>query len=216
MVIYQTTKQFYTAIAKALNIPTTNEKDKPLSGEVLKEEITLNANSRTLFIFPESKRLPASVRYWLDSLLNQGVKIVTFMVANPQRDVFLKLQKLELPLVSNQQMRAIIHDQARQMGITLTRSEIAELLASCGRNPFLARKKVAAYALGLEQNLEHTQYIDISPITYSVLLFIGIFRFVGLGTGDRGLYVVGSCILILIMILKQLGKIQGAKRKLGQ
>lgn len=75
---------------------------------------------------------------------------------------------------------------------------------------------MAAYALGLDQPLEHTQYIDISPITYSALLSIGLFRFVGLGIGDRGLYVVGSCVFLFFMIIRQLGKIRGSRRKIGQ
>lgn len=86
--IYRDSKQFFTAIAENLNIPTTNENDKPLSTEALKAEITLNVNPNTLFIFPHAKRIPTGIRYWLDFIGDQGVKIIAFTVTNPKKIFF--------------------------------------------------------------------------------------------------------------------------------
>ncbi|NES70809.1 MAG: hypothetical protein F6K24_39170, partial [Okeania sp. SIO2D1] len=59
-------------------------------------------------------------------------------------------------------------------------------------------------------------YLDISPIIISSLMAFGIVRFIGMGTGNKGLYIVGGISLISAMMFKQLGQIKGAKKRRGQ
>ena len=81
----------------------------------------------------------------------------------------------------------------------------------------LARKVIRASALGINNKKpEHSQYLDISPIIISGLMALGIVRFIGMGTGNKGLYIVGGVALILGLIFKQLGQVKGAKKCLGQ
>jgi hypothetical protein len=73
-------KSFFVAIATQLNIPTSIESDgdkppKPMSVDVLMEEILSNCNDDTLLILPEAKRLTTKIRYWLEDLINNGVKV---------------------------------------------------------------------------------------------------------------------------------------------
>jgi len=79
-------------LAEQLDIPTAEPKynkdgeevgEKPLTADGLKEEIAGNVGDSTLLILPESQRLPASIRYWLEDLLHLGVKLIGFAVANP-------------------------------------------------------------------------------------------------------------------------------------
>ncbi len=42
----------------------------------------------------------------------------------------------------------------------------------------------------------------------------GIVRFVGLGTGNKSLYIFGGVTLVAGMTLRQLGKVSGARKKL--
>jgi hypothetical protein len=54
----------------------------------------------------------------------------------------------------------------------------------------LARKVIRNEKLGLNKQAkpEHTQYVVVMPVIVAALLAFGIVRFVGLGTGNRGLY----------------------------
>jgi hypothetical protein len=210
-------KKFVQQIAEGLDFPTENENGRPMTADALKDELTDNLGDRHLLILPESQRLPASVRYWLEALLDNGVRIAAFSIANPRRDFFLKLHEIELSLPSDREIRQIMEAEARKRGLRLNRSQLAELQSRAGKNPFLARKVVSSYALGLEDDRpEHSQYLDISPIIIASLFCLGIVRFVGLGTGNRGLYIVGGVAFILAMMFRQLGQIKGAKKRLGQ
>lgn len=210
-------KKLLIQIAEALDIPTEDENERKLTADALKEEIAENVGDRTLLILPEAQRLPASLRYWIDLLLDNGVKIVAFSVTNPRRDFFLRLHELELSLPSDLEIRHIMEDEAKRKGVKLTRSQFAELQGRAGKNPFLARKVVGSYALGFDDDRpEHSQYLDISPVVIAALFALGIVRFIGLGTGNKALYIVGGVALILALMLKQLGRVRGARKRLGQ
>ena len=219
-------KKFLISIAEALDIPTSEPKynasgdevgEKALTADGLKEEIGENVGDQTLLIIPDSQRLPASLRYWLEGLLDDGVNLVLFAVANPRRDVFLRLLEVELSLPSDAEIRDVMSKEARRLGLTLTRSQLANLQAQAGRNPMLARKVIRSEALGINNNKpEHSQYLDISPVIISGLMALGIVRFIGMGTGNKGLYIVGGVALILAMMFKQIGQVKGARKRLGQ
>ena len=81
----------------------------------------------------------------------------------------------------------------------------------------LARKIIKNEALGLKQDKpEHTQYVVVMPIIIAAMLSFGVVRFVGLGTGNHGLYITGGVCLVAGMALKQLGNVKGARKRLGQ
>ncbi len=219
-------KKFLVSLAEALDIPTSEPKynnngdevgEKALTADGLKEEIACNVGDETLLIIPDSQRLPASLRYWLEGLLDNGINLVMFAVANPRRDVFLRLLEVELSLPSDLEIREVMRKEARRLGLSLSRSELANLQSQAGRNQMLARKVIRATALGINNKKpEHSQYLDISPIIISGLMALGIVRFIGMGTGNKGLYIVGGVALILGLIFKQLGQVKGAKKRLGQ
>jgi hypothetical protein len=219
-------KKFLVQMAEALDIPTVEPRynasgdevgEKALTADGLKEEIAGNVGDETLLIIPDSQRLPASIRYWLEVLLDNGVNVVLFAVANPRRDIFLRLLEVELSLPSDSEIRDVMAKEARRLGLSLSRSQLANLQSQAGRNPMLARKVIKATALGLNNNKpEHSQYLDISPIIISGLMALGIVRFIGMGTGNKGLYIVGGVALILAMMFKQIGQVKGARKRLGQ
>jgi hypothetical protein len=172
---------------------------------------------QNLFILPEAKRLPAGLRYWLQDAIATGVRIVGFAPVNPGRDLFLEMLEIELTLPSDAYIRVVMAAEAQRLGIELSKSRLAELQPLAGRNPLVARKIIRREALGLEQDKpEHTQYIVVMPIIVAMLLAFGIIRFIGFGTGNRGLYVTGGICLVGGMMLKQLGQVRGARKRLGQ
>lgn len=210
-------KKFFADIAEQLNIPTENEDGKALSMDALKDEIALNCNADTLLIFPEAKRLTTGIRYWLEDLMSNGVRVCCFAVASPGRDIFLKMIEVELELPSDRTIRETMQQEAQRLGLTIAESRLAALQPLAGRNPLLARKTIQREALGMNPDkVEHTQYLDITPLIMSALALLGVLKFWGMATGDRTLYIIGGCAIMVGLCLRYLGKVGGPRKKLGQ
>ncbi len=50
----------------------------------------------------------------------------------------------------------------------------------------------------------------------AALAMLAIVRFIGMGTGNKGLYIVGGIAMMVGMSLKYLGRVRGSRRKYGQ
>ncbi|VEP13122.1 conserved hypothetical protein [Hyella patelloides LEGE 07179] len=210
-------KTFFQAIAYQLNCPTHDDNDKALTVDALKEEILVNSGENTVLILPEAKRLTTSIRYWLEDMMSAGVSVVCFAVANPGKDIFLEMLEIELDLPSDRAIREVMEAEAQRQGLQIDKSRLAELQPLAGRNPMLARKIIKNEKLGLKQDKpEHTQYVVIMPILIALLMSFGIIRFIGMGTGNKSLYIFGGVTLVAGMTLKQLGSVRGARKRLGQ
>jgi hypothetical protein len=200
-----------------LDCPTEDDRNKPLTVDALKEEITANCGEDTILILPEAKRLTTSIRYWIEDMISAGARVVCFAVANPGRDIFLDMLEIELELPSDAHIRLVMAAEAQRQGLQIDKSRLAELQPLAGRNPMLARKIIKQEKLGLTQDKpEHTQYVVIMPVIIAMLFSFAIVRFVGLGTGNQGLYITGGVCLVSAMALKQLGNVRGARKRLGQ
>ncbi len=215
-------KQFFQGLAQQLGCPIEAEPDergrsRSLTVDQLKEEIALNVGDQTLLVLPESRRLPASVRYWVEDLMGDGVRVLATAVVNPGRDIFLDMVEVEIALPDDQVIRSAMRDEARRRGLRLTEAQLAQLQPLAGRNPAIARKVVRNEALGLKQQRpEHSQYLDISPLILAATCTLGLLRFIGLGTSNQSLYIVGGVAMMIGLSLKYLGRIRGAKRRYGQ
>jgi hypothetical protein len=209
-----------------LDIPTTEDKldkngdvvgEKPMMMDKLKEEIAVNVMPNTCLIFPEAKRLTTGIRYWLEDLMNNGVRVVCFAVVNPNRDIFLDMIEIEIKPPEDSQIRAVMRDEAQLLGLNINDSRLAELQTLAGRNPAIARKVIRRERLGMNPDkVEHSQYLDISPLVMAALACLAIVRFIGMGTGNKGLYIVGGIAMMVGMSLKYLGRVRGSRRKYGQ
>jgi hypothetical protein len=200
-----------------LDCPTEDDRNKPLTVDALKEEITANCGEDTILILPEAKRLTTSIRYWLEDMISAGARVVCFAVANPGRDIFLDMLEIELELPSDAHIRLVMAAEAQRQGLQIDKSRLAELQPLAGRNPMLARKIIKQEKLGLTQDKpEHTQYVVIMPVIIAMLFSFAVVRFIGMGTGNKGLYITGGVCLVSAMALKQLGNVRGARKRLGQ
>jgi len=220
-------KKFFQSIAQQLDIPTTEMKydrqgeptgEKDMTMDVLKEEILQNVCPETLLVSPEAKRLTTGIRYWLEDLMEAGVRLVCFAAHNPARDIFLEMLEIDLQLPSDRAIRAVMAEEAQRQGMSLSKSRLAQLQPLAGRNPMLARKVVRNEKLGLNQvsNPEHTQYLVIMPIVLAGLMTFSLVRFIGMGTQNKSLYIFGGAALVVSMAMKQLGQVRGARKRLGQ
>jgi hypothetical protein len=219
-------KKFFIAIAMQLDIPTTETQynkngdptgEKDLTVDALKQEILENSGEDTLLIFPEAKRLTTSIRYWIEDMISSGAKVVCFAVANPGKDIFLDMLEIELSLPSDAHIRLVMAAEAQRQGLEIDKSRLAELQPLAGRNPMLARKIIKQEKLGIKQDKpEHTNYVVIMPVIIAMLFSFAVVRFIGMGTGNKGLYITGGVCLVSAMALKQLGNVRGARKRLGQ
>jgi hypothetical protein len=210
------TKNLLKAIAEGLGCPTEtdDEKPKPMNLEQLKEEILSNAGGAVI-ILPEAQRLPASIRYWLSDCLADGAKVIALAAVNPKKDLFFELLEIEMALPSDDRIRSIMRAECDRYGLRLSDSQLSALQPLAGRNPMLARKVIRAEALGLKQEKpEHTQYLDVWPLVMAFLALLGVFKFVGIGTGERSLYLVGGVAMMIGMGFRYAGRVRGARRGL--
>lgn len=215
-------KKFFVELAKQFDIPTTCPKlnadgeeigEKPMSLDELKEEIALNIPADALLLFPESKRLTTGIRFWLEDL---NCRICCFALVNPNRDIFLDMVEIELSLPNDQTVRSAMESEARAIGLNIKEARFSELQSYAGRNVAAARKIIRQEKLGLTKDPNHNQYLDISPLIMGAFCCVGIVRFIGLGTGNRSLYMIGGIAMMAGLSLKYLGRVSGPRRKVGQ
>jgi hypothetical protein len=97
--------------------------------------------------------------------------------------------------------------------LDLSPGTFARLQQLSGTNLMLAKKVVKEESLGLTSRSggEHRNYIDIAPFVNAVLTALGIIRFVGLGMGDRTLYIFGGIVMLVGISFKYLSR--GLSRK---
>lgn len=220
-------KRFFVEMAEQLDIPTSETKydkdgepcgEKEMTMDALKDEILLNLGDRHLLIFPEARRLAAGIRYWLEDAIGAGVQVCCFAVVNPGRDIFLEMIEIELEPPNDRQIRQVMEAEAQRQGLKLSRSRLSELQPLAGRNPMLARRVIRNEALGLSEKASprHSQYLDIAPLILAATATLAILRFIGMGTGNKSLYIIGGCAMMVGLSLRYLSKISGPRKKLGQ
>ncbi|MGE5658475.1 MAG: AAA family ATPase [Actinomycetota bacterium] len=217
-------KPFLLAIGRQLNIELTKPKlnakgeevgEAPMSTDEMKEEIAVNLYSR-LLIIDDAHRLPQSLKLWLEEIHKSGNQLLLFSIKDPASGIFLRLGKLELPAPTDLQIRDIMQREAIAAGLSLSPSRLAALQRRVGKNLMLAKKVIRDEALGISSGVEHRDYVDISPFIMAALAGLGVVRFIGLGLGDRTLYIVGGIAVLIGISLKYLSRgLTRNRRRLG-
>ena len=124
--------------------------------------------------------------------------------------------EIELPLPDNQAIRAAMQNEAAKLNLNLTAARLSQLQPLAGRNPMLAKKVVRQEKLGINQKMEHRQYLVMMPIILSALFSVAVIRYIGRGTGNKNWQIFGAVALTMATAAKQLGRVEGAKKRLGQ
>ncbi len=176
----------------------------------------MNVGEDTVFVFPEAQRLTTSIRYWLEDCMGQGVTLALFATHAPERDIFLHCGQIQLGLPQQATIRQTMKEEAQAINWQVTDEELAKLEPLAGRNPMLARKVIRNAKHGMVEAPEHRQYVTVMPIVIAALFAFAVVRFIGMGTGNRALYILGGCSLVAAMGLRQLGNVRGSRKVLGQ
>lgn len=83
--------------------------------------------------------------------------------------------------------------EAVNRGMDLSNGDLAQLLSRAAGNPTLAIRAIEEEYLGLEEEGGvHKRYGDLMPLVMFISVFFLLIKFVGLGTSDRGLYILGG------------------------
>jgi hypothetical protein len=213
-------KKFFQQIAEQLDVPIEIEDDKgrvkQLTLDQLKEEIALNIPTDALLLLPQAKRLTTGIRFWLEDLIEAGCRVCCFAITNPSRDIFIEMIEVELEMPSDRAIRSAMEDEAAKLNLNLTPARISQLQPLAGRNQMLARKVVRQEKLGINQTVEHRQYLVMMPILLTALFSFAIIRYIGMGTGNKNWQIFGGVAFTMAMAAKQLGRVEGAKKRLGQ
>ncbi|WP_017711173.1 ATP-binding protein [Prochlorothrix hollandica] len=218
-------KALLIEIAEALGIPLEQEtesgKTRQLSADDLRREIGYELKrDKVLLICDDAERWPQSARYWLEACWKD--KALLMMIADrPQASgIFVKIPRISLDRVSPDQARSVMAEEASTLGVSLKVKDLAALQERVGGNPALARRVVREYALGMGEDqagTDHYRYVDGTPFLVAALGTVAIVRFVGLGLGDRSLYILGGVAMTLMYVLRTLlGAINKKSTRLGR
>jgi AAA domain len=177
-----------------------NKTATQLRGDLLKELI----KGERLLIADDAHRWSSSLRYWLEDIWRGGGLLLLLGFNVNPADIFSKLPVFPLKPLDDAQVREILRTEAERQGVKLSLAELARLQASAGNNPAIAKRVVREASLGLapESGAQHHQYIDGTPILMVLLVMVGIVRLVGLGMGDKSLYVIGGMLTLATIALR--------------
>lgn len=203
-------KETLTEIADQLGVSTVSDGDKPKPLTAAQLRDTLGDRLRqpqSLLIADDAHRWSASLRYWLEDLFRNGVLLLLLATNPPAKDIFLKLPVVELPPLTADQVRTIMQREALDQGMTLSPARFSELQTRAGGNLALAKRVIYEELLGISEtrtDQAQAQYIDGTPFLLALVAIVGVVRLVGLGLGDKALYILGGILTLLAIALRAL------------
>ncbi|WP_338430909.1 ATP-binding protein [Synechococcus elongatus] len=212
-----TQRQLLIQVAEQLEIEPEQRQTVALFAETLREELE-HWPEPVFLVVDQVQRCPASFRLWLEQLLPLGIPMLLLATNPPAKDLFLKLPRLELEPLRDGQIRELMQAEAEQLGLELSAAELSSLQARCGGNPLLAGRVVREAFLGLDETApDHRQWIDGTPIVICGLASLIVLRYIGLGYGNRSLYVIGGILTVVALIARFfIGRLPRGNARLGR
>ena len=183
----------------------SGNKPRPYTADQLREEIAQALEvSDTLLICDNAHRYPVSLRYWLQDCVGSKALLLMLATKPPVGGIFFKMPRISIQPMMSQEIREIMLEEATEINLKLPSSTIADLEQRCGGNPFLARRVVREQSLnlGTDEQGDRVDYVDGTPFLIAGLSLIGIVRFIGMGLGDKSLYIIGGIATISAISLR--------------
>jgi GTPase SAR1 family protein len=202
-------KKTFTEISDQLGIQTFKlnsvNKKIPLTADQLRDDIesVMLVEPRPILICDNAHRYPLTVRYWLEEICNKGAVVFLLATKPPRKDIFLKMTHISLQPLATQDVRSLMLAEAKSLGVSLDNNKLATLQERTGGNPFLAKRVVQEEVMGInDQAGDHVKYIDGTPFLIGAISLVAILRFIGLGLGDKSLYIIGGIAMVLAISLR--------------
>lgn len=185
-------KDILTEVAETFGVNTLNEKEKPLSTNLLKEEITqfLLTNS-CILICDNLPQIPSALRLWLDQLHTDGQPILGTGQRKPEKDIIFKLVAYEIEPMQPWELEAIASAKEHDLGIE---TDIKAISQHAGGNPGtlikLAKKNaIANIGLIAKDETEPVKVKGLQNIIILGIMTLTLCRYIG---KDPLLFAAGS------------------------
>jgi hypothetical protein len=177
-----TAKDILTEIAESFGINTFNEKEKPLSTNLLKEEITSFLKTHSCILICDNlPQIPSALRLWLDQLYTEGQTILGTGKTKPEKDIIFKLVAFEIELMPPGELEAIASKQAHDLGLKIDAKAIAQKAGGNPGNLLKLIKKSAISNLGLnpKEETEPTKVRGLQNIIILGVMTLALCRYIG-------------------------------------
>ncbi len=178
---------------------------KALNADRLRDMLGVVLNEpQTLLICDDAHRYSIAMRLWLKKNLGDRALLLVLATKPPRSDLFLKMPRISIQNLESSEIRQIMLEEAAEIGVRLSADRIAELEQRCGGNPSLAQRTVQELSIGVgaDEEGDRFDYIDGTPFLIAALSIIGIVRFIGMGLGDKSLYIIGGIATIGAITLR--------------
>jgi hypothetical protein len=189
-------KVLLVSVAELLGVSSKNVEGRALTAEALKQTLTQLlsvAPQQAVLIFDDAHLLEAKFRLWLKQLKAIGVPLLLAATNPPRTDIFIYLPRVELQPLADYQIRDLMERTAITLGADLRPYQFAQLQASTGGNPLLAKRAIEEGFLGIQNEAgDHSRYFDITPLILLVGIVFVAYRFIGLGTNNQSLYILAG------------------------
>jgi len=190
-----TPKQMLSFITEQFGLETYTLEGKQLSLEGLKLQLSdFMFHNSAVLVVDDAQLCKPDFRHWLKKCKKRGGCNLLLLATNPPlADIFLSVPRIQLRPMSEKAIREIMIEAAYHRGIKLTASELARLQSRAGGNPTLAIRAIEEEYLGIDQEAaDHKRYFDITPLLLIAGTIFVIIRFIGVGTSDQSLYILGG------------------------
>jgi len=184
---------------------SSGKKPVPYTADQLRDEIAQELQrTNVLLICDNAHRYPVSLRYWLQDCLGDRALLLMLATKPPVGGIFFKMPRIVIRAMASQEIREIMLEEAAEINLKLPASTIADLEQRCGGNPFLARRVVREHSLnlGADEQGDRIDYIDGTPFLIAGLSAVSVVRLIGLGLGDRSLYIIGGMLGLSAIVLR--------------
>lgn len=188
-----------------VDLMTDEEKPKPKKATELKANLIERlSQGKHCLIADDAQRWSAALRYWLEDCFRAGVLLFLLAWQPQPKDIFAKLPVVELKPIAEADIRELIRAEAEKQRVKLSVKELAELSSRSGSNPAVAKRLVSESMLGLtdDKSADHYRYVDGTPLFLVGLLGLGTVRLVGLGLGDKALYILGGLLTLAALAIR--------------
>jgi len=183
----------------------SDDKEVALTATEMKAAIAeVLKTSNSILICDNAHRYPTALRYWLEEIVKGGGTILMFATHPPRAGIFLIMPRIEMKSLETNDVRSLMLEEANVLGVKVEISKLAELQERSGGNPYLAKRAIREEALGLGEGEagDHVEYIDGTPFLIAGISLVAIVRFIGLGLGDKGLYMIGGIATVLAITIR--------------
>jgi hypothetical protein len=175
-------KDILTEVAESFGIDTLNEKEKPLSTNLLKKEITqfLLTNSCVL-ICDNLPQIPSALRLWLGQLHTDGQPILGTGKTKPEKDLIFKLVAYEIEPMQPWELETIASTKSHDLGIEIDTKKVSQ---HAGGNPgtllkLIKKNAIANLGLKPKEETEPTRVRGLQNVIILGIMTLALCRYIG-------------------------------------